>query len=105
MNNIALNREQLMIRRPGNPRRSYLSDVTEIPPMTLESGFVRSRPLARVTCGHMAQVNVDQRPGTFPVPDVVRKLRCPKRGGRQIKTIPNLTERSAPGVRFGPFGR
>jgi len=44
-------------------------------------------------CGHEAIVNVDGWPDDMPVPDVGLKLRCSKCGGRNIKTIPDWSNR------------
>jgi hypothetical protein len=91
-----------MNRPPRNPRRSYLSDGTEIPPMTLENMRAHgvrcvASTCERTECQHSAVINVDGLPDDYLVPDIALKLRCSRCGGRQIKTIPNWLEHNAPG--------
>ena len=39
-------------------------------------------------CGHAVDVNCDAMPETVSVPDVAKRFRCSRRGGRKINTRP-----------------
>jgi len=83
-----------------NPRRSYTSDGSEIPPMTI--GNMRALGPRNVlatcrTCLHSAIVSADRFPDAFPVPDIALRLWCSKCRSRDIDTRPNWKERQANG--------
>jgi len=83
-----------LARSPRNPRRASDKDGNEIPPMTLAN--MREHGLRSVEascqeigCQHEGSVNVDDRPGNFPIPDVALRLRCSAYGSRNVKTTPD----------------
>lgn len=87
-----------------NPRRSYASDGTEFPPMTLGNMRdlgPRSVVASCLTCLHSAIVNVDRFPDAFPVPDLALRMWCSKCRSRDIQTRPNWKEGKT-GIRESP---
>jgi hypothetical protein len=81
-----------------NPRRSYDENGNEIRPMDLAS--MREHGARSVVvicqrhgCGHESSINVDGWPDDMPVPDVGLKLKCSRCGSKDIKTIPDWSDR------------
>jgi hypothetical protein len=82
-----------------NPRRSYDKDGNEIEPMSLqvmrEHGARSVEAICqRQGCGHESSINVDGWPDDMPVPDVGLKLKCSKCSGKDIKSIPDWSNRN-----------
>jgi hypothetical protein len=54
--------------------------------------------IAECACRHQADVNVDTLPATVAVPEVGRRLRCSKCGGKHVHTRPAWHTARRPGI-------
>jgi hypothetical protein len=84
-------------------RRAYAEHGNELRPMDLacmrEHGPRAVKAICLVpTCGNEASVNGDGLPADTPVPDVGPRLRCSQCVGKEIKTMPDWSVRTAYGA-------